>query len=146
MITGKIIALIRGNFLPRSRHLLGEKVWVSTMHKTKCAVAKSPGVQSYFCVAETIVSKSVSFWGACLLKNSSSQLWTAPKFHVFYLDYKALMKAHLSMNGCQIIILRKRYTPGTSYLGMLLISLALLLHLYYWSNCLFSYRSAIAFS
>ena len=68
MTTGKIIALTRGTFLPRSRHLLGEKLWVSTMHKTKCAVAKSPGVQSYFCVAETIVSKSVSFWGTCLLK------------------------------------------------------------------------------
>ena len=68
MTTGKTIALTRGTFLPRSRHLLGEKLWVSTIDKTKWAVAKSSGVQSYFCVAEAIVSKSVTFWGACLLK------------------------------------------------------------------------------
>ena len=41
MTTGKTIALTRGTFLPRSRHLLGEKLWVSTIDKTKWAVAKS---------------------------------------------------------------------------------------------------------
>ena len=54
--TEKTIALTRGTFLPRSRHFLGEKLWVSIIDKTKWAVAKSSGVQSYFFVVEAIVS------------------------------------------------------------------------------------------